>query len=56
MAQRWKLPAAHPYADHRELIMDTLKHGEHCEVLGPTGLRKQVAEQVTAMAGKYLLK
>ena len=44
-----------PYADHRELIMDILKHGEQCEVLGPPGLRKQVAEQVKAMAGKYLL-
>lgn len=43
-----------PYADHRELIMDILKHGEHCEVLGPAGLRKLVAEQVAAMAGKYL--
>ena len=43
-----------PYADHRELIMDILKHGEHCEVLGPLDLRKQVAEHVRAMAGKYL--
>lgn len=45
-----------PYADHRELIMDILKHGEHCEVLGPPGLREQVAEQVRAMTGKYLLR
>jgi predicted DNA-binding transcriptional regulator YafY len=45
-----------PYADHRELIMDILKHGEHCEVLGPPGLRTQVMEQVRAMAAKYLLK
>jgi len=44
-----------PYADHRELIMDILKHGEHCEVLGPPGLRQQVMTQVRAMAGKYLL-
>lgn len=43
-----------PYADHRELIMDVLKHGEHCEVLGPPGLRKQVTEQVKALAEKYL--
>ena len=35
-----------PYADHRELIMDTLKHGEHCEVLGPPSLRRKVMEQV----------
>jgi predicted DNA-binding transcriptional regulator YafY len=45
-----------PYADHRELIMDVLKHGAHCEVLGPSGLRQQVAEQVRAMVGKYLLE
>ena len=44
-----------PYSDHRELIMDILKHGEHCEVLGPAALREQVMEQVRAMAGKYLL-
>jgi predicted DNA-binding transcriptional regulator YafY len=45
-----------PYADHRELIMDVLKHGEHCEVLGPPSLRAQLMEQVRAMAGKYLLE
>lgn len=45
-----------PYADHRELVMDILKHGEHCEVLGPTTLREQVAVQVQAMAEKYYLK
>ena len=45
-----------PYADHRELIMDILKHGEHCEVRGPAILRAQVMEQVRAMAEKYLLK
>ncbi|MGH6625688.1 MAG: helix-turn-helix transcriptional regulator [Burkholderiaceae bacterium] len=42
-----------PYADHRELIMDILKHGAHCEVLGPKGLREVVAVQVKALAGKY---
>ena len=45
-----------PYADHRELIMDILKHGEHCEVLGPTSLRNQVAVQVRAMVEKYFLE
>ncbi len=44
-----------PYADHRELIMDILKHGEHCEVLEPANLRDLVAQQVRAMAGKYFL-
>ena len=42
-----------PYADHRELIMDILKHGTHCEVLGPSSLRQVVAEEVKGMAGKY---
>lgn len=42
-----------PYADHRELIMDILKHGAHCEVLGPPGLRRAVAEEVGRMAEKY---
>jgi predicted DNA-binding transcriptional regulator YafY len=44
-----------PYADHRELIMDILKHGEHCEVLAPAALREQVVAQVRAMVEKYLL-
>ena len=43
-----------PYADHRELMMDILKHGAHCEVLGPAGLRRAVGEEVGAMAQKYL--
>ena len=42
-----------PYADHRELIMDILKHGVHCEVLGPAALRRAVAEEVRGMAQKY---
>ncbi len=43
-----------PYTDHRELIMDILKHGAHCEVLGPAGLRKLVAEEVGRMGAKYI--
>ncbi|MDP2817920.1 MAG: YafY family protein [Polaromonas sp.] len=42
-----------PYADHRELIMDILKHGTHCEVLGPPSLRQAVAEEVGKMGEKY---
>jgi predicted DNA-binding transcriptional regulator YafY len=42
-----------PYADHRELIMDILKHGAHCEVLGPESLRQAVAEEVGKMGEKY---
>lgn len=44
-----------PYADHRELLMDILKHGTHCEVLGPPALRQLVADEVQAMAQKYSL-
>ena len=42
-----------PYADHRELIMDILRHGAHCEVLGPKGLRKAVAAEVGKMRERY---
>ena len=42
-----------PYTDHRELIMDILKHGAHCEVLGPPSLRKVVAEEVKKLGEKY---
>lgn len=42
-----------PYADHRELMMDVLKHGRHCEVLGPEGLRQRVAEELVYMAGNF---
>ena len=42
-----------PYADHRELIMDILKHGAHCDVLSPPSLRKAVATEVGKMAEKY---
>lgn len=42
-----------PYADHRELIMDILKHGRHCEVLGPQELREAVVEELTQMRAEY---
>lgn len=42
-----------PYTDHRELIMDILKHGAHCEVLGPASLRRAVAGEVGKMAEQY---
>jgi predicted DNA-binding transcriptional regulator YafY len=31
-----------PYADHRELVMDILKHGPEVEVLAPEALRVEV--------------
>jgi len=42
-----------PYTDHRELTMDILKHGAHCEVLGPPSLRRVVGDEVKNMAKKY---
>ena len=39
-----------PYADHRELLMDILKHGRHCQVLGPEALRASVLDEATSMA------
>lgn len=42
-----------PYADDRELVMDILKHGPECEVLGPTPLRQKVAEALAATLKRY---
>jgi predicted DNA-binding transcriptional regulator YafY len=42
-----------PYTDHRELIMDILKHGAHCEVLGPASLRREVVYELEKMGEKY---
>jgi predicted DNA-binding transcriptional regulator YafY len=42
-----------PYADHRELIMDILKHGPEVEVLGPAVLRKAVRQQLEESLAKY---
>ena len=43
-----------PFSDPRELVMDILKHGRHCEVLGPQSLRRLVAQEASQMAEKYL--
>lgn len=42
-----------PYADHRELVMDILKHGAHCDVIQPTSLRQIVSNEIKKMAAKY---
>ncbi len=42
-----------PYADDRELVMDILKYGPDCEVLGPDALRRRVCEQVAATQALY---
>ncbi len=45
-----------PYTDHRELMMDILKHGAHCEVRSPKSLRASVALEVEKMGEKYFEK
>ncbi|MDP3454401.1 WYL domain-containing protein [Methyloversatilis sp.] len=42
-----------PYADHRELLMDILKHGRHCEVLGPEALREEVRSEILKLGELY---
>jgi len=42
-----------PYADDRELIMDILKYGADCEVLGPAKLRSAVRKQLLKAAQHY---
>lgn len=42
-----------PYADHRELLMDILKHGRHCEVLGPETLREAVVGELKRTITSY---
>ena len=43
-----------PYRDHRELMMDILKHGSDVEVLSPKELRDAVASALAEAAGKYV--
>jgi len=42
-----------PYSDDRELIMDILKYGPDCEVLGPEELRQRVRKQAAATLALY---
>jgi predicted DNA-binding transcriptional regulator YafY len=42
-----------PYADHRELLMEVLKHGADAEVLAPPALRKAAAEALEQAAQRY---
>lgn len=43
-----------PYSDHRELLMDILKHGSEVEVLEPLELRGVVAGALAAAGGQYV--
>ncbi|MCF8186870.1 MAG: YafY family transcriptional regulator [Sulfuritalea sp.] len=42
-----------PYSDHRELIMDILKHGQYATVVAPESLRQLVTETLQAAMGNY---
>jgi predicted DNA-binding transcriptional regulator YafY len=43
-----------PYSDHRELVMDILKHGPDVEVVAPESLRKAVCASLQAALQRYL--
>ena len=42
-----------PYASELELVMDVMKYGAECEVLGPEELRREVGERVGAVGRVY---
>lgn len=42
-----------PYSDDRELLGDILRHGPHCVVESPPGLRARTLEALTAAAHAY---
>ncbi len=42
-----------PYADDRELIMDIMKYGSHCEVIEPASLRARVVAEFDSGLAAY---
>ncbi|CAG4883437.1 Transcriptional regulator [Georgfuchsia toluolica] len=42
-----------PYSDHRELVMDILRHGPDVEVLAPTSLREEVMSHLKSALEHY---
>jgi predicted DNA-binding transcriptional regulator YafY len=42
-----------PYHHDTELVMEILRHGENCEVIGPPALRAAVAAALLAAASRY---
>lgn len=42
-----------PYSEDTELVMDILRYGVECEVVGPEALRERVREAVTGMTAIY---
>ena len=43
-----------PYSDHRELVMDILRHGPHVQALEPQSLREEVRRQLADALDPYL--
>lgn len=42
-----------PYDDHRELVMDILRHGSHVKVIEPSSLRDEVRSQLALALAQY---
>ena len=42
-----------PYSNDPELIMDILKYGPDCEVVGPTELRERVTDFLRKAVAQY---
>ena len=42
-----------PYSQEPELLMDILKYGADCEVVGPKALREKVVGLLKAAVGRY---
>ena len=42
-----------PYSDDRELIMDIMKYGGDCKVVGPEGLRERVVAELRKGLARY---
>ena len=42
-----------PYANDTELVMDILRHGADCEVVGPAGLRNKIRQQLANAIKHY---
>ncbi len=42
-----------PYSDHRELMLDLLRHGAEVEVLEPASLREAVGAELERAAACY---
>jgi proteasome accessory factor C len=42
-----------PYNDHRELVMDLMRHGAHVEVIEPASLRTEIRLQLANALARY---